>query len=410
MREEHIWRRLLIRMFTTEPAFKRLCLLNDWWRLLPNPRQDTELDTERKCKEICYKIRNFDALWKTPSMETGKIYAGGLFSCVKLSGDSLFVGMLDGLIKMWNLSEAGAGRRPVRVFEGHEESVTCVDVADSVLVSGSLDHTVRVWSTETSSLLRVLRRQGSPIVMVRLLSDRLLWWTRSGSFQISSWNGFKRVEPDVKFSLMEDPVFCLMEVGEHYVVTTETQEAAGLSSRDIVVYSSRSGTRLFEKDIFAGRDISCLALHGHLLYIGCGRTVEVWDVNISTCLAILQAASTDLLNITVKKIAVSDFLLVASLSNGNMFYMPVINIIEQSLLTSSEPAIINWQVSAETITNTEQTWKNIDFSDKSIVFGLERKLGDIKIIRWDKSVGDSLAGAKVKQLEDSSAIFDIDLK
>ena len=112
----------------------------------------------------------------------------------------------------------------------------------------------------------------------------------------------------------------------------------------------------------------------------------------------------------MKKIAVSDFLLVASLSNGNMFYMPVINIIEQSLLTSSEPAIINWQVSAETITNTEQTWKNIDFSDKSIVFGLERKLGDIKIIRWDKSVGDSLAGAKVKQLEDSSAIFDIDLK
>ena len=93
-----------------------------------------------------------------------------------------------------------------------------------------------------------------------------------------------------------------MDVGEHYVVTTETENAAGLNTRDLVVYSSRNGMRLFEKDIFACRDISCLALHGHLLYIGCGNTVEVWDINISTCLAIVQSASSDFHNINVKNI------------------------------------------------------------------------------------------------------------
>ena len=407
----------MLRMFNTDESFRTLCLLNDWWTFLSNPPSGHhEAETERKCKEICYKIQNFDSLWRSPTPDCGKIFAGGLFSCVKVRGNSMFVGMLDGLIKMWRISEKETWRRPVRMFEGHEESVTCLDVDSSVshLVSGSLDHSVRVWSTQTSSLLRVLRRQGSPIVMVRLLSDRLLWWTRSGSLQILKWRGFRRVEPDIKFSLLEDPVFCLMDVGEHYIVTTDTQEAPGHSSRDLIVYSSRTGLRLFEKDIFSSQDISCLALHSHLLYIGCGHTVEVWDVNMSRCLAIIQSASSHNLNIRVKNIAVSDFLVVVSLSNGNIFYLPAIKIIEQSLLSTPEPAIINWDVSACTIYNTDQTWKNIDFSATNIVFGLEKRLGDIKILKWNKELEEHRAqntNTKLKYIEEPTEAFDvIDLK
>ena len=142
MREHNIWRRLLFKMFTTDRAFKRLCLLNDWWRFLSDHEG---IDTEQRCKEICYKVQNFSSLWKSPKLDTGKIFAGGLFSCLKLNGDSLFVGMLDGLIKMWDISQKDTRGRPVRIFEGHEESVTCLDIGGSVLVSGSLDHSVRVW-------------------------------------------------------------------------------------------------------------------------------------------------------------------------------------------------------------------------------------------------------------------------
>ena len=408
----------MLRMFNTDEAFRTLCLYNDWWTvLLSNPPADnSETETERKCKEICYKIQNFDSLWGSPTPDCGKIFAGGLFSCLKVRGNSMFVGMLDGLIKMWRISERETWRRPVRMFEGHEESVTCLDVDSEVLVSGSLDHSVRVWSTQTSCLLRVLRRQGSPILMVRLLSDRLLWWTRAGSLQISSWRGFRRVEPDFKFSLLEDPVFCLMDVGEHYIVTTDTQESPGHSSRDLIVYSSRTGMRLFEKDIFSSHDISCLALQSQLLYIGCGNTVEVWDVKMSRCLALIQSASSHNLNIRVKNIAVSDFLVVVSLSNGNIFYLPAIKIIEQSLLNTPEPAIINWDVSATMIFNTEQTWKNIDFSGSNLVFGLEKRLGDIKIFKWNQELPEKArapnTNIKLKYEEEPSEAFDdvIDLK
>ena len=113
-------------------------------------------------------------------------------------------------------------RKPWRVFEGHEESVTCLDVDEEVLVSGSLDRSVRVWSLESSKLLRVLRREGSPIVTIRLLSDRLLWWAKSGNFQISSWETYNKVDLKCRFTIQEDPIKCIMCIGENYIVTNQT--------------------------------------------------------------------------------------------------------------------------------------------------------------------------------------------
>ena len=113
-------------------------------------------------------------------------------------------------------------RKPWRVFEGHEESVTCLDVDEEVLVSGSLDRSVRVWSLESSKLLRVLRREGSPIVTIRLLSDRLLWWAKSGNFQIFSWKTYNKVDLKCRFNIQEDPIKCIMCIGENYIVTNQT--------------------------------------------------------------------------------------------------------------------------------------------------------------------------------------------
>ena len=42
--------------------------------------------------------------WNTRNMASGKLYTGGLFSFITIHGDHLYCGMLDGLIKMWNLA------------------------------------------------------------------------------------------------------------------------------------------------------------------------------------------------------------------------------------------------------------------------------------------------------------------
>ena len=379
-RNEQIWRHLVEKLFNEDESFRKLCLLNDWWRFLPS-QGGLEVEAEQSCKKIMYKMTNFHSKWSNTNIQSTKLFAGGLFSCLKLDQSWLFAGMLDGLIKMWDLSDGPA--KPMRVFEGHEEGITCLDTGPGVLVSGSLDRSVRVWSLDSTRLLRVLRREGSPIISIKLLSDRLLWWARSGTFQISSWKGYHRVDPAFKFNIMEDPNSCIMCIGDHYIVTNQTDEN-GFSSRDINVYSSITGMRLIEKDIFSSKDISCLCLLGHLLFIGAGDCIEVWDVNMSNCLSYIQSGSPNQ-NISIKNICVSDFLMVALLSNSMIICVPIKRIIEESVISNNEPAVINWDNSGDIIENNDRLWKNMSIVDDKFVFGLEKKLGDIKLYQWKDS-------------------------
>ena len=152
------------KMFKNDISFRKLCLLNDWWKLLPS-KGHQKMESETSCKRVMQRVTNYDTRYSVNNLTSIKLMAGGLFSCLKIHHHLLFAGMLDGLIKMWDVTSLAQGasdlRRPLKLFEGHEESVTCLDAGAGVLVSGSLDRSVRVWSLESSSLLRVLRREGS---------------------------------------------------------------------------------------------------------------------------------------------------------------------------------------------------------------------------------------------------------
>ena len=43
---------------------------------------------------------------------------------------------------------------------------------------------------------------------------------------------------------------------------------------------------------------------------------------------------------------------------------------------------MNWDISADIIENNDQLWKNMSIVDDKFVFGLEKKLGDIKLYHW----------------------------
>ena len=174
-----------------------------------------------------------------------------------------------------------------------------------------------------------------------------------------------------------------MCINEHYIVTNQTEQNA-FNTRDVVVYSSATGMRLFEKDIFSSKDITCLSLEGHLLFIGSGNTIEVWDINISSCLAIIQSGSQMSSNTTVKDICVSEFQMIAMISNSDLIVIPLMLIMKESLLSDSEPAIINWNKAALMLGNRDLAWKNMALGDQRFCFGLEKKLGDIKLYYWQQ--------------------------
>ena len=384
-------------------SFRHLALLNKWDQRLV---KQSKLCDDQTYLKIIYKC--FIKEDHLKRLSSTKLIAGGLFSCVKVWRGWVVAGMLDGLIKLWSLSDVES-RKPLRLFVGHEESVSCLDARDQVLVSGSMDRSVRVWSLETANLLRVLRSEGSPVERIKLLSDRLLWWSRSGAFNISSWRDSTKVEHKCKFNINEDPLTCIMDISEDYIVTNQTD--ADLDRRDVVVYCSRTGMRLFEKDIFSSKDIHCLSVEGHMLFIGSGNSLELWDLNMSSCLAIIQSSVHN--SFIVKDVCVSDFLVVAMLSNSEIICLPLTSIMDEVVLSRSETAVINWNTRGFQIENKELAWRSMTMSDDHLVFGLEKRLGDIKIFsfRWnfdDEEANNKVLRERKYSLQDFH--YDIDLE
>jgi len=382
LRNGKVWRRILERKFAENVNFRLLCRLNGWVRVLPS-QGGTEV-SEDEYKQIVYKVTEYRNIWANRNLSSSKLFTGGLFSCLKLHQHLLFAGMLDGLIKMWDLSQ-DLVRKPLRIFEGHEERVSSLDTMDNILVSGSLDHSVRVWNIESSSILRVLRGSGSPVLLVKLLSDRLAWWSRSGTFQIWSWRGPEKVEPKLRFKIDEDPTSCYISMSEKFLAVAANNDLTN-TGREVVIYCSYTGNKLDEKDIFASAQIQCMDIQNNLLFLGAGRSVEIWDIENSTCVTVLGSNFQPSMNQAITNICVSDFQLVAMLNNGNIFHWPLSDLVKLDKSCPKTPVHYNLETFADVIENKEPPWKTMVLSDTRVIFGLEMKFGDVKIFTWSKTV------------------------
>jgi WD40 repeat protein len=270
-------------------------------------------------------------------------------------------------------------KKPLRIYEGHEERVSSLDATANVLVSGSLDHSVRVWNIETSGLLRVLRGSGSPILLIKLLPDRLAWWSRSGTFQIWTWKGPEHVEPKLRFKIAEDPTTCNISIGEHFIAV------AGNDAREVIIYDSVTGNKLEDKDVFASAQIQCMDIQRNLLFLGAGRSIEIWDIDKSACITVLGSNFKPTIKKSIVNIGATDFQLVAILSNGNLFHWPLQALVKTDKKNPKVPRHYTFETFAEVVENIEPPWKKLVLSDSRIIFGLEMKFGDVKIFSWSKT-------------------------
>ena len=189
--------------------------------------------------------------------------------------------MLDGLIKMWELA---APSRPLRVLEGHEERVTCFSSNRDTLASGSLDHTVRLWSCTSGAMLRVLST--GEVAALKMEPGFLAWVTSSGSLQKYTWDGETPYKclPKLRVKLGFRPDSSLLALGSSHVV------AARRADRELAVYCLNTGHRLPDCDVVCGGELVCVALTGSLLAIAWGATVEVWSLAENSCLAVISSS------------------------------------------------------------------------------------------------------------------------
>ena len=70
------------------------------------------------------------------------------------NGKMLISGSLDGTIRLWRLPDG----RHIRTLEGHSDSVFCLSISPDgkILASGSLDNTIRLWDLHSGECLQIL--------------------------------------------------------------------------------------------------------------------------------------------------------------------------------------------------------------------------------------------------------------
>lgn len=76
----------------------------------------------------------------------------GSVNCMALSGDGniLVTGSDDCSVRIWTTTTADT--RCLAVLKGHEKYITCVSLEQNYVVSGSADKTIRKWEMSTGKL------------------------------------------------------------------------------------------------------------------------------------------------------------------------------------------------------------------------------------------------------------------
>jgi len=100
-------------------------------------------------------------------------------------GRIIATGHDDKLVRIWD-SETGS---LLKELTGHVSIVTSVAFSPSAkfLVSGSMDNTARIWDLETGTVIRILLGNAGGVIGVAVSPDGNLIYTRSSSGKILIW-------------------------------------------------------------------------------------------------------------------------------------------------------------------------------------------------------------------------------
>jgi F-box and WD-40 domain protein 1/11 len=139
-------------LFYVDDLWKLRMSENNWKLKIPN--HVVYLTEEEQSWYYWYKQRfELESRWNM-----GKVASHYLIGhedsvyCLQFDDEKIITGSRDHTIKIWDLEQYQC----IHTLKGHRGSVLCLKYNDQVIISGSSDHTVIVWSMQTKSMRRRL--------------------------------------------------------------------------------------------------------------------------------------------------------------------------------------------------------------------------------------------------------------
>ncbi|AEO58236.1 hypothetical protein MYCTH_2305429 [Thermothelomyces thermophilus ATCC 42464] len=117
------------------------------------------------------------------SVKTLKGHTNGV-TCLQLDDNILATGSYDATIKIWNI-ETG---EEIRTLRGHTRGIRALQFDDSKLISGSLDHTIKIWNWHTGECISTLQGHTDGVVSVNFEAQLLASGSIDKSVKIFDFN------------------------------------------------------------------------------------------------------------------------------------------------------------------------------------------------------------------------------
>ena len=234
----------------------------------------------------------------------------------------IITGSRDSQLRVWRLPEEGSKRYiqtgpPVndadcpyflRVLSGHSHSVRAIAAHQDTLVSGSYDHTVRVWKISTGETVHRLAGHGEKVYSVVLDHKRNRCISGSMDNSVKIWS--------------LDTGVCLFTLEGH----TSLVGLLDLRDERLVSAAADATLRIWDPDTGICKStlsahtgaITCFQHDGQKVISGSDRTLKMWNVKTGDCIKDLL---TDLTG--VWQVKFNDRRCVAAVQRDNLTFVEV---------------------------------------------------------------------------------------
>jgi len=148
-------------------------------------RQSEEEPKTRSWKAVYRDRWQVGYNWKYGrcSVKTLKGHTNGV-TCLQLDDNILATGSYDATIKIWNI-ETG---EEIRTLHGHTRGIRALQFDDSKLISGSLDNTIKIWNWHTGECISTLQGHTDGVVSLHFDAQLLASGSIDKSVKIFDFN------------------------------------------------------------------------------------------------------------------------------------------------------------------------------------------------------------------------------
>jgi WD40 repeat protein len=208
------------------------------------------------------------------------------------NGDQIVSGSSDHTIKIWDSVSGGC----LHTLEGHEEPVTsvCFNPKNGDIVSGSTDGTIKIWNRLSGECLRTMKGHYSYVASVHVSPQNgfIVSGSRDGAIKI--WNSLSG-ECLFTFESPKDSVLsvCFSADG--------TRVLSGNRSNNIKVWDIKNGTCLnvLEGHKYAVSSVKFSPRNDRIISGSNDGTVKVWDSINGECLHTLIGHKSSIASIDI---------------------------------------------------------------------------------------------------------------